>query len=110
MKLYDIELEDLRRELLRFRFDPQYKGRDRRVPIWGFAGFVGISRVALYKFMSREQEYLRPRTKARILHGLALVRDGMRWRRRNRLWQPFMPDGSLPLPPGERVHDHHPHL
>jgi len=100
-RLYDMKLEDLRRELLRFRYDAQYKGRDRRVPLQAFAAFVGVSRQTLYELMARRPLFdLTPRTRSRIVQGVAMVLEqGLRWRRRQQVWEPYLPDGSLPMPP-----------
>jgi hypothetical protein len=108
--LYDMKLEDIRREILRFRFDPAYRGHDNRVPIDAFAKFVGVSRQTLYALMARHQAFdLAPRTRSRIVMGICMVLDGMRWRRREKRWSAIMPDGSLPVPPvkpGERGDGH----
>jgi hypothetical protein len=103
-RLYDMKLEDMRRELLRFRYDAKYKGYDRRVPLAAFGAFVGVSRQTLYAVMQRSRMFdLLPATRSRLAHGVMLVvEQGVRWRRRDREWQPFLPDGSLPMPPVKR--------
>jgi hypothetical protein len=97
-RLYDPSLEDIRRELLKFRFDPAYRGRDQRVPIDAFARFVGVTRQTLYSLMARVQLFdLTAATRLKIGTGIAMVTmKGMRWRRRNGAWAPYMPDGSTP--------------
>lgn len=99
-----MKLEDMRRELLRFRFDPQYKGPDRRVPALCFAEFVGLSRQTLYALMARSRMFdLTDGARARIAYGIIMVRErGLRWRRRGGHWQPFLPDGSLPVAPEKK--------
>lgn len=99
MPQYDMSLTDLRRELKRFRFDPKYKGTTNglRMSIAGFAQYVGLSRQTVYVVMRQNCEFrLTPYTKSRLVHGILMVMNGLRWRRRNRVWEPHMLDGSVP--------------
>jgi hypothetical protein len=98
-KLYGPELENMRRELMRFRFDAQYRGYDRRVPVAGLAAYCGVTRQTIYALTARRIEFsLKPATHARLAHVIAMVLEkGLRWRRRDRRWEPFLPGGA-PLP------------
>lgn len=105
---YSAELEDIRRELMRFQHDPQFKGRGRRVPISGFAELAGVSRQTLYELIKRSRAFrLKPETIARIKVALDRVLvDGIRWRRPcYRNWEMVVPPGVKP-PPVVDADDH----
>ena len=101
-RLYAPDLENLRRELLRFRFDAQYRSRATRVTMQGVADMAQVDRQTLYAIMRRHQMFaLRADTMARITEVVAMVVDrGLRWRRTGRHWQPYMIDGSKVRVPG----------
>ena len=102
----DPNYDDIRRALLRFRFDAKYRGYGNRVPIVQFALFCGVTRQTLYHIMHNNYSLgLTPAVRDRLRRGIALVeQEGLRWRRPKQ-WHAFMQDGS-PVPPrllGEKI-------
>jgi hypothetical protein len=77
---------DVVRVLLRFRYDPAFRG-ERRVPIRTLATFVGLSHETLYQAMraGTASECAR----AKLTWALADILDGrLRFRRRGQRWEP----------------------
>ena len=100
--------DDIRRTLMRFRFDHEFRGAGGRVPIRIFADFVNVSPQALYKLMAGA--HLRYDTRARIAAGIAFVLNrGLRWRRKNDIWEPNLPLASI-MQYARQFNDDHPHL
>jgi len=83
----NIEEAEIRRTLTRFRFDPEFRGLNGRVPITAFAELVAVSPQALYKIMAGA--HMRYDTRARIAAGIKRVLEhGLRWHRRDDIWHP----------------------
>jgi hypothetical protein len=122
-------IDDIKRQLNKFRFDPAYRGNGQRVPLRQLADLCGVSRQTLYDLVRGDRKGIEPHTRERILAAIALVTErGLRWKRtvirkpvvERRLiapglieWMPMMPDGSaVPLilrrqrTPGQARHDH----
>lgn len=104
-------IEAIKRTLLLFRNDPQFRGKGKRVPLRQFSDLCGVSRVTLYDVMRGERQALEHRTRDRILHAIALViHGGLRWQRSYTnpvreirtikkgtiSWTPVMPNGDPP--------------
>lgn len=105
-------IADIVRHLNKFRFDPAYRGKGKRVPMRQLAVICGVSRQTLYDLVRGDRKGIEPSTRDRILAAIALVTDqGLRWKRtvvrkpviERRLvapgaveWVPVMPDGSPP--------------
>jgi len=90
------EEDHIKRMLMRFRFDPEFRGADGRVPIKLFARFVNITPQTLYHFLAGDL-HLRYDTRSRVLAGLAAVAAGLRWHRHNNSWVAVAP--GEPVPP-----------
>jgi len=77
---------DVVRTLLRFRYDPAFRG-ERRVPIRTLATFVGLSHETLYQAMrvGTASEC----TRAKLTWALKDIAEGrLRFRRRGQRWEP----------------------
>lgn len=102
----DPDFEDIRRALLRFRFDTKYRGNGNRVPIVQFAEYCGVTRQTLYHIMHNNYSLgLTPGVRDRLRAGIKLVeKEGLRFRRIEK-WLPFMADGAPapPCPQGEKL-------
>lgn len=96
---YENDYADIRRELLKFRFDQKYQGRGNRVPIARFAELCSLSRQTLHNLTNENLAVgLLPETAKRIKAALEIVlNQGVRWRRIDQTWCGFFPDGK-PLP------------
>jgi hypothetical protein len=109
----DEGVEEIRRQLMRYRFDPEFHGRGNRVPMRQFALLVGISRQALYHIMARDYRRLSRQSLTRFHAAIAEIERGLRWRRTSRDWVALMKDGSEP-PSNARRHENfyhgHPNL
>jgi len=88
------QYDDIRRQLLRFRYAPEFRGYGKRVPMVQFAAFAGVTRQLLYHIMTRHYACgPTPQTAARLRAAIdAVMTHGIRWRRR-RDWIPVTPDG-----------------
>ena len=105
-------IADIQRSLNRFRFDPQFRGNGKRVPLRQFAELCGVSRQTLYDLVRGDRKGIEPTTRDRILHAIKLVTEcGLRWKRtairkaviERRVivpglieWTPVMPNGEPP--------------
>ena len=113
MQALDLQcIADIQRSLNRFRFDPQFRGNGKRVPLRQFAELCGVSRQTLYDLVRGDRKGIEPHTRDRILHAIALVSEhGLRWKRtairkaivERRVivpglieWTPVMPNGGPP--------------
>jgi hypothetical protein len=75
---------DVVRALLRFRFDPQYRGK-RRVPIRILAAMVGLSHETLYEIMRAKTAS--ECTRAKLTWALKAIAEGrLRFRRSGQRW------------------------
>jgi len=91
------ELDAIRRELLRFRYDPEFKGRGNRVSLRHLARLVGLPRSLLYEIMHRQLRFNpSPHLRRRLRYAIDLVLvHGLRWHRhKDRLWHAHMPHGG----------------
>lgn len=119
MRQLDIEcLVEINRALNKFRFDPFYRGKAKRVPLVQFADYCGVSRQTLYDLVRGDRKGIEPATRDRILHAIELVeKHGLRFHRvvvrksviERRVispgvieWQPVMPNGAAPPPLPQR--------
>lgn len=92
------DYSDIRRALLRFRFDKEFAAPNR-VPMSAVADLAGLSRQSVHNIAMQEYGGLNPETARRLRHAIDLIiRQGVRWRRKHGAWIGYMPDGSL-LPP-----------
>jgi hypothetical protein len=96
MRQVVLEEEQIKRMLMRFRFDPEFRGADGRVPIKQFARAVNITPQTLYHFMAGDL-HLRYDTRERVLAGLEAVKRGLRWHRHNNSWVAISPDDNSKL-------------
>ena len=87
---------EIRKRLILFRFDPVYRGHDQRVPIACLADMIHLSRQRLYHLMNDESLGMSSSTREKLCYVFALIDKGLRFRRRDRRWEPVMPDGSAP--------------
>src|SRR5262249_41379296 len=77
---------DVARTLLRFRYDPAFRG-ERRVPIRALAAFIGVSHETLYRSMrvGTASEC----TRAKLTWALRDIAEGrLPFRRRGQRWEP----------------------
>jgi hypothetical protein len=89
-----LSTEDIRRWLLRFRFDPEFRGQ-RRVPIKVLAGIAGLHRDSLYEVVLRKRASLLVR--AKLSPAITAIEAGqLRFRRRGQIWEI---EGSIFPPP-----------
>lgn len=105
---HDDELDNIQRELMRLRFDPQYahqKEANRRVDFKGMAGLIGCSRQHLYAVMKQDLRFKPSRhMRDRLLFIIDLiVNKGLRWHHYKKQWRPIMPDDSEPVIPPEML-------
>jgi hypothetical protein len=79
-----LSTEDIRRWLLRFRFDPEFRGQ-RRVPIKVLAEIAGLHRDSLYEVVLRRRASLLVRAKlSPAVNAIAVGQ--LRFRRRKQIW------------------------
>jgi hypothetical protein len=77
---------DVVRALLRFRYDPAFRG-ERRVPIRTLAAWVGLSHETLYEAMRAGTAS--ECTRAKLTWALRAMAEGrLRFRRRGQHWEP----------------------
>jgi hypothetical protein len=82
---HPLSTEEIRRWLLRFRYDPEFRCQ-RRVPLKPLAEFVGLHRDSLYEVMLRRRASLLVR--AKISPAIRAIDDGrLRFRRRGQTWE-----------------------
>jgi hypothetical protein len=89
-----LSTDDIRRWLLRFRYDRELRGK-RRIPIKVLAEYVGLHRDTLYEVMLHRRASLLVRTK--LSPSLGAIEAGrLRFRRVGKQWQ--VEGSALPAP------------
>jgi hypothetical protein len=75
---------EIKRTLLRYRFDPQFRG-SRRVPIKTLAGYAGVSYETLFQAMRGK---ISDRTRAKLSWAMiAIAEERLRFCRRGQVWE-----------------------
>jgi hypothetical protein len=100
------------------RYDPQYRQRDRRVPLGSLLKYIGVSRQTAYEIMLNRTA-VSERLRVKFSQGYDLVERGLRFTRRKRAWAPDnhfravaeLPPSPYALVPSEMEPDRgHPHM
>jgi len=89
-----VDAAPIRRQLLIYRHSKEFQGPGRRVPLWSLARYTGFSRFFFYSIMTREHTKVSPRSYARLMGAFAQINAGMRFRRKKRQWEAYMPGGE----------------
>jgi hypothetical protein len=81
---YDLSNAEIKRALLRYRYDRAYRG-EHRVPIKTLADHVGLSHETLFQAMRGKISDV---TRAKLSWAIVAIADGrLRFRRHRQVWQ-----------------------